>query len=216
MNASITSIISASAIAIGSSYFKHQRVNALSKCPLPGHNDSSPSFSVNESKGVFHCFGCGAQGGVLDVPVAFGIAKDRKEASKWLSERGLIPQAQGNGFRTIAAPNRIYTDPKTLEAGDRVWRHFALEDLRAAIGEMRLRTVRDHIAEMRYQRHQKEGDGMALLRCMAVYEATKRVQSPSEVVKLARDTFPQFFVNDPLAYEPTDPRKAQHGKPSRV
>ncbi|MEQ1842983.1 MAG: CHC2 zinc finger domain-containing protein, partial [Verrucomicrobiales bacterium] len=37
-------------------------------CPLPGHGGSrkSPSFSANLSKGIFHCFGCGAKGNLLD------------------------------------------------------------------------------------------------------------------------------------------------------
>ena len=34
------------------------------KCPF--HEDSSPSFSVNGDKGVFHCFGCDVSGDVFD------------------------------------------------------------------------------------------------------------------------------------------------------
>ena len=198
MNASILSVFEACAAATGRSFRRPQR-GTVTKCPV--HDDRTASLSVNEAKGGFKCFAgsCAVQGGVLDVPIAFGIAKDRKEAAKWLSQRGLIPQAQSTGFRTIAAPNRIYTDAKALPVGARVWRYFALEDLRAAVGDLRLRTVRDAIAEMRYEREKKDGDGMALLRCMAVYEASKRIQMPpSAVVQLARDTFPQFFVNDPL------------------
>lgn len=33
-------------------------------CPF--HEDKSPSFSVDESKKMFHCFGCGAKGDVFD------------------------------------------------------------------------------------------------------------------------------------------------------
>ncbi|HEV2673225.1 MAG TPA: CHC2 zinc finger domain-containing protein, partial [Aliidongia sp.] len=32
-------------------------------CPF--HNEKSPSFTVNDEKGFFHCFGCGAHGDVI-------------------------------------------------------------------------------------------------------------------------------------------------------
>jgi DNA primase len=34
------------------------------RCPF--HVDKNPSFSVNENKGLFFCFGCGAKGDVYD------------------------------------------------------------------------------------------------------------------------------------------------------
>ncbi|MBM3492430.1 MAG: DNA primase [Alphaproteobacteria bacterium] len=42
-------------------------------CPF--HNEKTPSFSVNEAKGFFHCFGCAAHGGAIDfVMRAEGLA----------------------------------------------------------------------------------------------------------------------------------------------
>jgi DNA primase len=32
-------------------------------CPF--HNEKSPSFTINEEKGFFHCFGCGAHGDIF-------------------------------------------------------------------------------------------------------------------------------------------------------
>jgi DNA primase len=29
------------------------------RCPFPGHDDLSPSFSINEETGIYHCFVCG-------------------------------------------------------------------------------------------------------------------------------------------------------------
>ncbi len=37
--------------------------NFIGLCPF--HNEKTPSFTVNEKKGVFHCFGCGAGGDVI-------------------------------------------------------------------------------------------------------------------------------------------------------
>lgn len=35
----------------------------LGLCPF--HNEKTPSFTVNESKGFYHCFGCGAHGDII-------------------------------------------------------------------------------------------------------------------------------------------------------
>ena len=35
------------------------------KCICPFHIDSDPSLSFNNSKNVFHCFGCGAKGDII-------------------------------------------------------------------------------------------------------------------------------------------------------
>ena len=33
-------------------------------CPF--HKEKTPSFTVNEDKGFYHCFGCGAHGSAID------------------------------------------------------------------------------------------------------------------------------------------------------
>ena len=33
-------------------------------CPF--HKEKTPSFTVNEEKGFYHCFGCGEHGSVID------------------------------------------------------------------------------------------------------------------------------------------------------
>lgn len=38
--------------------------NYLGCCPF--HSEKTPSFTVNEEHGIFHCFGCGAGGNVFD------------------------------------------------------------------------------------------------------------------------------------------------------
>jgi DNA primase len=36
------------------------------KLPCPFHEDGEPSLSVNLARGIWHCFGCSAKGGLLD------------------------------------------------------------------------------------------------------------------------------------------------------
>src|SRR6188768_3719505 len=35
------------------------------KACCPFHNEKTPSFTVNDEKGFYHCFGCGAHGDVI-------------------------------------------------------------------------------------------------------------------------------------------------------
>lgn len=56
----------------------------LIRCPLPLHDDGTPSFRAFDRG--FRCFGCGQHGGVLDLVVALGKAHDRASAARWLED----------------------------------------------------------------------------------------------------------------------------------
>lgn len=56
----------------------------LMHCPLPGHDDNSPSFRIFSRGWV--CFGCGRRGGALDLVVALGHGRDRASAARWLEQ----------------------------------------------------------------------------------------------------------------------------------
>jgi DNA primase len=36
----------------------------MGRCPFPDHPEKTPSFSVSESKQVYHCFGCHKKGNI--------------------------------------------------------------------------------------------------------------------------------------------------------
>ena len=65
--------------------------NYLGLCPF--HGEKEPSFTVNDEKQIFHCFGCGASGSVFDF-----LMRSRNlsfaEAVKELAKRFSIPLPQ--------------------------------------------------------------------------------------------------------------------------
>jgi DNA primase len=90
---------------------------ATGLCPLPTHparcdgKKRSPSFSVHLGKGIWHCFGCGAKGNVLDLGARLqGLNPDdpiqlRKAALKLAETFGI----------ECERPNGRSERPKTLE-----------------------------------------------------------------------------------------------------
>ncbi len=42
------------------------------RCLLPGHNDRTPSFSVNPEKGLYFCYGCGRGGDIITLMTMLG------------------------------------------------------------------------------------------------------------------------------------------------
>ncbi len=54
---------------------KLQRAGREHRACCPFHNEKSPSFYVNDDKGFYHCFGCGAHG----------------DAIRWLTEHQGLP-----------------------------------------------------------------------------------------------------------------------------
>jgi DNA primase len=62
-------------------------------CPF--HNEKTPSFTLNEEKGFYHCFGCGAHGDVVGFAMrADGLAFP--EAVERLAEQAGLPVPQSS------------------------------------------------------------------------------------------------------------------------
>jgi DNA primase len=63
-------------------------------CPF--HSEKTPSFTVNQQKQIFHCFGCGAGGDVIQFMIKI---KDIEfpEALKILAEQAGVKLNEGNG-----------------------------------------------------------------------------------------------------------------------
>ncbi len=52
-------------IQIASEYVTLRKVGRNFQGICPFHSEKTPSFTINEEKGIFHCFGCGAGGNVF-------------------------------------------------------------------------------------------------------------------------------------------------------
>ena len=54
-----------SIVDVVSSKIKLVRKGREYQACCPFHNEKTPSFTVNEAKGFYHCFGCGAHGDII-------------------------------------------------------------------------------------------------------------------------------------------------------
>jgi len=95
-------------------------------CPF--HNEKSPSFFVNDDKGFFHCFGCGAHGDVIGFVMraenlAFPEAVERLAQEAGLDMPRQTPQDAAREARrrtigeAVAAAARIFADTLWSTAG---------------------------------------------------------------------------------------------------
>lgn len=59
-------------------------------CPLPGHKEKTPSFTIDEKLGLFHCFGCGRGG---DIFKFYSIMENYsfRETLEMLAKKYAIP-----------------------------------------------------------------------------------------------------------------------------
>lgn len=86
---------------------KKSGANYFGLCPF--HNEKTPSFSVAPDKQIFHCFGCGAGGGVITfVMKAEGL--EFPDAVRYLAARaGMEVPEQGEADRKAARHrDRLY------------------------------------------------------------------------------------------------------------
>jgi len=97
-------------------------------CPF--HNEKTPSFTVSEEKGFFHCFGCGAHGDVVGFVMrsdglAFPEAVERLAEQAGLPVPASSPEERGQAQRqaTLHAVNEaaaVWFEGQLLRPGGRV------------------------------------------------------------------------------------------------
>ena len=88
-------------------------------CPF--HNEKTPSFSVNEEKGFFHCFGCAKHGDIISFVMEYKHM-DFKAAITELAEMAGLPlptmhkktqqqiDAEESYFSIVGAAQKIFAE----------------------------------------------------------------------------------------------------------
>lgn len=104
-----------------------RRGEGVGLCPF--HSERTPSFTVSERKGFYHCFGCGAHGDAFDYLVERGRASGFLDAVEDLAIRaGLAPDREGRlrpAAKPIARPSTAELDAERADERDRagaIWR----------------------------------------------------------------------------------------------
>jgi DNA primase len=94
---------------------KLQRAGRELVAPCPFHQDRTPSFTINDDKGFYHCFGCGAHGDVIDwVMHAQGVTF--VVAAEILSSGGYVSAPMSHGGRDALPP-----EPDRSEEAAALW-----------------------------------------------------------------------------------------------
>ena len=106
----IVSVITSYGIALEKKGSSH-----MGLCPF--HEDKNPSLSVDQSKGLFHCFGCGAGGDVFDFVM-------RHQGVEFKEALAILKGDEGKAFR----PKEVPAPPVPLE-GESLLKTTSLEDV---------------------------------------------------------------------------------------
>lgn len=92
--------------------------NGMTRCPLPGHDDDTPSFEVRRQGRRWVCYGCDKAGGAIDLVMAYH-GKPFLEAKSWLAEKSGLGAPTGRhmfsqaGHRHRKLPPQQTSDPDT-------------------------------------------------------------------------------------------------------
>ena len=77
-------------------------------CPF--HNEKTPSFSVNEEKGFYHCFGCGEHGDIISFTMKTGNLEFKEAIAELASQAGLkLPDYKPKSAQQVAREDSYFT-----------------------------------------------------------------------------------------------------------
>ena len=86
----------------------------VTNCPLPHHEDSTPSFMVYRNSGTFRCFGCGAGGDIFDFLQSYYGWSFRQALLYLAGQEGASVRSLTQPPRSPARPYPANTQPIQL------------------------------------------------------------------------------------------------------
>ena len=113
-------------------------------CPF--HNEKTPSFTVSDEKGFYHCFGCGAHGDVIRFVMETTGLDFREAVAKLVIKHGINARLYGM-LEQASTPREARTNepsPYTLADPGEIQR-LATEELPEELPRRLLDGIRDHI-----------------------------------------------------------------------
>ncbi len=70
------------------------------RCKFPGHEDKTPSFSINTGRNSFRCFACGVHGSVIDL-VAQMLDLNFRSACHWIERTYLGTTRRSSSLKAL-------------------------------------------------------------------------------------------------------------------
>ncbi|WP_126174834.1 DNA primase [Tsuneonella rigui] len=128
---------------------KLQRAGREWKACCPFHNEKSPSFTVSDEKGFYHCFGCGAHGDVI----------------RWMTDqRGLafmdaVKELAAEAGMEVPAPDPRAAQRAEQQAGLHEVMQAAQDWFRASLDTPAGTKARDYLASRKFDAHTMERFG---------------------------------------------------------
>ena len=111
-------------------------------CPF--HEEKTPSFTLNEEKGFFHCFGCGAHGGVIDFVMRAENLPFREAVARLASAAGMrMPEETPEDRARAGARESAYGVVE--KAAAYFEKCLRMPDGRAALAYLEMRKLDDAI-----------------------------------------------------------------------
>lgn len=92
-----------SIVEVVSDYLPLKKVGANYKGLCPFHSEKTPSFTVNEEKQIFHCFGCGAGGNAITFLMKAGGMTFPDAVTELAKKAGVsIPKPEGKQDASVS------------------------------------------------------------------------------------------------------------------